>query len=199
MGMDKYLVSSDIPEGSLGDWQVRRFTVSPEDEKFQRLRAIASSSSRGRWVPTGTYTGLYHRFEIVMSDTPDEIRDHYDPIYQARGRCLVNGLGLGVVVNAMLQRPEVEHVTVIEIAAEVIELVGRHWKAKYGDRLEIVHADAFAWKPPQGIRYDVVWHDIWPHISSDNLGAMTRLHRKYGRRCDWQGSWARELCKRMAG
>jgi hypothetical protein len=197
----KYLVADTIPEGTSGDWQVRRFTVTPEDERVSRLRAVISSSSRGRWVPAGTYTGLYHNGEVIMSDTPDEIRDHYDPIFMARGRCLVNGLGLGVVVNAMLQRPGVDHVTVVEIAPEVIDLVGRHWQAKYRDQLEIIQADAFTWKPPRGSRYDVVWHDIWPNLSADNLEEMRELHRKYARRCKWQGSWGREICEmdRRAG
>lgn len=33
---------------------------------------------------------------------------------------------------------------------------------------------------------------IWPEIVTTNLPEMTRLHRKYGRRVGWQGSWCRE-------
>ena len=38
-------------------------------------------------------------------------------------------------------------------------------------------------------------HDIWDDICLDNLETMATLHRKYGRRCDWQGSWKRDWLK----
>jgi hypothetical protein len=34
----------------------------------------------------------------------------------------------------------------------------------------------------KGKRYDMVWHDIWDDICSDNLEGMAKLHRKYGDR-----------------
>ena len=189
---DKYKV--DVPEGQSGDWRIERFTVTKEAEKFGRLRAIATG--RGRFAPAGTYTRLMRNGTLVMSDTPDEIRDHYEAIHQAKGHVLVNGLGLGVALQAMLEKPEVERVTVVEISADVIALVGPHYKAKYGDRLEVIQADAMTWKPPKGVRYDAVWHDIWDAICSDNLDTMHTLHRRYGRRTNWQGSWGRYQCKR---
>lgn len=48
-------------------------------------------------------------------------------------------------------------------------------------------------KWPTGTYWDVAWYDIWPEITSDNLEGMKRLHRSYGRRVGWQGSWARSL------
>ena len=109
-----------------------------------------------------------------------------------KGNVLVNGLGLGIYAQAVLEKPDVQKATVIEIAPEVIELVGTHLLDKYGDRLEIIQADALEWRPPPRTRYDVVWHDIWDDICRDNLAAMKTLHRRYGRRCDWQGSWSRD-------
>src|SRR5258708_655534 len=125
----------NVPEGKSGVWQVEKFTVSAEDEKLERLRAMISFSSRGRFVPAGTYTALKRNGEIIMSDTPDEIRDHYDAIYEAKGHVLINGLGLGVYLQAVLNKPEVEHVTVIELSDDVLKLVAPHYQAKYGDRL----------------------------------------------------------------
>jgi hypothetical protein len=37
-----------------------------------------------------------------------------------------------------------------------------------------------------------VWHDIWLDLCTDNLEGMGKLHRKYGRRTDWQGSWEKD-------
>lgn len=184
----------EIPEGSFGPWKVERFKVSKHDAEREGVRALWSGS--GRCVPEGEYIRLLRGGEVVMSDTPDELRDIYEPIYQARGRCLVNGLGLGVVVAGMLRKPEVEHVTVVEKSPEVIGLVGPHYTRAFGSRLEIVNADAFEYRPPNGSRFGAVWHDIWDNICGDNLPEMHRLHRKYGRMADWQGSWCRWRCER---
>jgi spermidine synthase len=138
-----------------------------------------------------------------MSDTPAEQDDHREFVQRARGRILINGLGLGMVLQACLERRKwqsdeyaVEHATVVEISPAVIALVAPHYQARYGDRLTIVQADALTWQPPKGERYAAVWHDIWPDICTDNLPQMHTLHRRYGRRADWQGSWARWICER---
>jgi len=129
-----------------------------------------------------------------MSDTPDEIHDHSAAIHKATGRCLINGLGLGVVARAMLMKSDVEHVTVIEKSADVIDLISPH--LPHADKLTIVHADCFEFQPRKGSRWNVVWHDIWDDLCEDNLPEMHRLHRKYGRRCDWQSSWGRTYIER---
>jgi len=194
--MEKYKVG--LPEGQQGNWCVERFTVSKDDAKFDALRSIVKG--HGRCVPSGTYTRLTRNGSFmnntIMSDTPDEIRDHLAPIHRATGHCLINGLGLGVVLQAMLEKPEVEHVTVVEIAPEVIALVAPHYQQIYGDRLTVIQANALEYKPPKGQRYNVAWHDIWDNLCTDNLSEIHTLHRKYGWRCDWQGSWCRELLER---
>lgn len=184
---------SAIPEGVSGDWRVEKFEVSKEDAMFERLMAIVSSS-HGRGVPEGIYTRLKRNGTLVMSDTPDELMDGLSFYWNAKGHVLINGLGLGCTVDLVFAVPAVEKVTVIEISPDVIALVGPH--LRYGDRLEIVEADAFTYQPPRGIHYGAVWHDIWDYITSDNLPEMHKLHRKYGRRADWQGSWCRDRCER---
>lgn len=126
-----------------------------------------------------------------MSDTPAEMRDHLVAVHRARGSVLINGLGLGMYLQAVLAKPEVADVTVVEIAPEVIRLVGPTYASD--PRLTIVCADAFAYEPPKGKRYQCVWHDIWPDINVDDLAQHARLLRKYGRRADWQGAWLHEL------
>lgn len=88
-------------------------------------------------------------------------------------------------------------VTVIERSPDVIALVGEYYKKKYGNRLNIINADAFTWKPPKNKVYDVVWHDIWDSISGDNLPEMHKLHRRYGRHARWQASWCRYRCEQQ--
>jgi predicted membrane-bound spermidine synthase len=130
-----------------------------------------------------------------MSDTPSEIRDHRGAIYNARGHVLIFGLGIGMVAKAILDKPEVTKVTVVDLSPDVIKLVGPTLLAKYGDKLEIIEADALTWKPPKGVRYGAVWADIWDEISEDNLKEMSTFNRRYGRLSDWHGNWGESIAK----
>ena len=163
------------------------------------IERIRSATHGGRGVPAGKYTALRHNNHTIMSDTPDEIRDHFQMISAAKGDVLINGLGLGVVLKACMEKENVTHVTVVEKSIDVINLCGEYYKKIYGDQLTIVHGDAFEYKPQKNKKYGAVWHDIWPTITSDNLPEIHKLHRKYGRHTNWQGSWARSLCERQRG
>ena len=191
---NKYSVS--VPEGKSGAWEVKRFTVSKEDASLEMIRGMMHD---GRYTPAGNYTGLFHNHSIVMSDTPAEIRDHHAPIFRSRGFVLINGLGLGVVLQAIARREDVKSVTVVEKSGDVINLVWPHYAKMFGKKIEIVHGDAFKFTPPKGKRYGFVWHDIWDSICANNLPEMRTLHRKYGRRAEQQGSWCRYQCERYAG
>jgi hypothetical protein len=194
----KYLQKTEAPEGKVGNHRIERFTVSEDESKLDQLRGLFGG--RGRYTPPGTYTRLRRDGSwgctVVMSDTPDELRDHYSAVTAAKGHCLIHGLGLGIVAEACLRKDDVTKVTVIELSREVIQLIGPYLFETWGERIEIVNADALTWKAPKGERYGMVWHDIWDTICADNLDAMKLLHRRYGRRTDWQGSWARYLCER---
>lgn len=184
-----------IPEGTSGVWSVEHFTVGKRDAEIERVRALFSSSSRGRFTPEGQYMRLRRNGRVIMSNTPDELRDLREFKFKAKGRVLINGLGLGCAAMIALDKPSVEHVTVIELSSDVVALVEPHLCS---DRLTVINADAYQWQPPKGERYGAVWHDIWDDICGDNLDGMKRLHRKYGRLTDWQGSWCRYLCERAA-
>ena len=191
----------DVPCGTAGRWTVERFTVDKSAASLERTLALHAFSHGGRAVPAGTYTRLLHNNRLVMSDTPDEIRDLRAILIPGRptDRVLLHGLGLGVALQGVLDNNPAAHVTVVEKSADVIALVAGHYLARYGDRVKVIHDDAFTWKPARGERWDVVWHDIWDDFCEDNLAQMTRLHRRFGRRCDWQESWGRHRIKRMTG
>lgn len=179
-----------VPEGKRGPWTIERFTMSKMDCAF------AAFSARGRTPRGGEYTRLLHeRRGLVMSDTEAEMRDHYSAVLNAKGHVLISGLGIGMVLGAILRRPHVERVTVIEIDADLIALVSPHYECP---RLEIVQADVFQWSPPKGARYGAVWHDVWDEICGDNKKSMMTLRRRYGRRADWVDCWARYETYRAA-
>lgn len=182
----------DLPKGQDGKWSVRRFTVSEVESKLSALQGMQS----GRSVGPGTYTALHRGGTMVMSDTSDEMRDHVSIANHATGHVLIAGLGLGMVLQAVLDKPSVERATVIEIAPEVIRLVGPTYRERYGARVEIIEADIFDWTPPKGVRYGAAWFDIWNNMCTDNLAQMSKLKRRFARRCDWQGCWSEAHCRR---
>lgn len=177
----------NLEPGEAGDWKVVKFTVSKEDESREKMRMW---NNGGRWVRAGEYTALYYKDDIVMSDTHDEISDHYEFIKRATGHVLINGLGLGMCAMAAANKKGVLSVTVIEASEDVISLVAHQLN---NPKITIIHADAFTWSPPKNTVYNVVWHDIWSDLCIDNLNEMTKLHRKYAKRSLWQGSWGKEF------
>lgn len=183
-----------VPEGQSGSWKVERFTVVEND--IQALRYAL----HGRPVPPGTYTRLRNTdggwdATIVMADTPAEIEDNLRFLNMARGRVLVNGLGLGVVLKGLLSKPDVSSVDVVELEQDVINLV---WPTYQVDpRLHLYHADAFTIKWPPDTSWHYIWHDIWPTICTDNLPKIARLKRKYAGRALWQGAWLETELRRL--
>lgn len=176
-----------LPIGKSNEWVIEEFEV-----KEREFSQIISLFKTGRGVPAGKYKMLKRGNTIVMSNTPDEIRDFSYFTQVANGSILINGLGIGCVLKVLLDKPEVTKITVIEKSEDVINLVAPHFN---DNRLTIINADAFTYKPPKDEKYDFVWHDIWDYICADNLKEMSKLHRKYGRKTKWQDSWAKYECK----
>jgi hypothetical protein len=159
----------------------------------------------GRPSGDGPFVVLRHNRVLWMSDTDAELRDHSEPVFrvkeaasnESQAKALIHGLGLGLVTAAALRSGA--NVDVVEIDRDLcdwMELWLQDVAAEHGRLLTVHVADVFEKRWPARSRWDVVWHDIWPDITPDNLPEMTRLHRSYGRRSDWQGSWARYTCER---
>lgn len=180
---------SFLPDGVSGCWKVETFEV-PKEDFSQKI----SMFKTGRGVAAGIYKRLKRDGTVVMSNTPDEIRDFMPFVWMAKGSVLINGLGLGCVVKVLLDKPEITKITVIEKSRDVINLILPHFN---DDRLNVIHADAFEYVPPKGEKFTAVWHDIWDYICADNLKEMSTLHRKYGRKSEWQDSWAKPQCQRL--
>ena len=182
---------SDLPEGTAGDWVLERFEIPAPRLVDPPL------DTRPEWArtPPGWYTRLRCGHEAFMTDELDEWSTHQpvmDEALKRGGRLLVTGLGLGMIVEWILGDPrsQVESVTVIEQSSDVIRLVAPHLLARYPERLKIVQGDAFTWMPPDGTRYSVIWHDIWPNPRDPGCAAdIELLHARFAPHCDWQGSW----------
>lgn len=192
-----------IPEVETPSLRVERFTVSDDDADRYNL-SNAFSLGASRMVPPGTFTKVSRRdpttgrWRLWMSDTDAEVIDHlnfYHTVVRMKARrVLINGLGIGMIVRALLQHSFIDHIDVVEIDTEVAEVIGSYYAKD--PRVTIHVADALTIKWPPNTRWDAAWHDIWPTITSDNLEEMSRLHRMYGRRVDYQESWCRWECER---
>jgi hypothetical protein len=176
------------PVAAIGNVLIEEFSISDDSAALYNLRA-----GRYTTIRPGVFKRLMIGSDVVMSNTFMEKRTNADFVARAKGKVLINGLGLGMVIEQLLNKPSVTHITVIESNPFVIELVGPVFSGN--DRVTIVQSCAFEYKPPRGSRYDFVWHDIWTEITGENLPQMEILHKKYRNRTGWQGSWAKDLCK----
>lgn len=181
-----------IPAGWSGPWFIRKTKLAvnvPVDRNGHQII-----------VPAALYTHLFRVTdstlhldppgEVVMEDTPIELKTHLSFMMRARGRVLVTGLGLGCVVRGLLANPAVEHITCIEKSKDVLKLVSPHMPQT--DRLAIVHADAFEWVAKNKSTFDYAWHDLWtdrdagePHLDFWH----TQLIASLWDRVRHQGAW----------
>lgn len=185
-----------VPEGAAGPWAIRRHVVTQEEQLAGSMSAVRSG--RGS-IRAGTrITMLVHeRRGTVMSDTPDELRDMLPLVYalgQLRPRrVLIHGLGLGCAVRAALACPTVELVDVVELDEHVAELHGQ-----LDPRVHLTVDDCFTTSWPAGVTWDVAWHDVWDTLGDEeHVEGMARLHRSFGRRVRWQGTWGRSWIERQ--
>lgn len=180
----------DVPEGKQGNWEISRFSVSVMEAHYNFMRNAANGVPE-RSVAAGTYTRLVCGGDtIVMSDTPAEIKDHIPLFENMTGDVLIFGLGLGMAAQAALNDTDVRSVLVVELSQDVIDLVTPHLAKKFGDRISVRCDDAMTYHKTCRTKFDAVWHDIWPTISTKDLPEIQRLRKAWRRRAKWQGVWA---------
>ena len=184
-----------LPEAKKGEAEVKHFVIDERMASISRIRAVVTRGREGA-AKEGTFAQLFIRGSLVMSDTEHERQTNWDLLQEAHyGDTLIAGLGLGMVLLPILARESIKSVTVIELSQDVIDLVEPHVRKAAGkdaDKLTVIQADIYEWKPPRGARYHTVYFDIWGDICTDNLSAMRWLHRKFYRRKvkgGWMSSW----------
>lgn len=182
----------ELPEMDIDGVKVTRFTIGENDPRLLR-----EAIRYGRGTRPGTYTKLTVDGRLWMSDTDAEKRDHLDAVRAIADlkaeRVLINGLGLGMVVQAALSFGHVSRVDVVEADERVARHIGGCYERD--PRVHVHCADAYgqARRWPPGTTWDVAWSDIWADLCTDNLDGMARLRRSYGRRTQWHDCWGREL------
>lgn len=182
-------------------WSLEQATI-PQRCWDRIYHVTEGEPSLDRDTGYGDITILKHkeadgRKTVWMSDTRAEIVEHVDLINKLwwtesmpNVTVIINGLGLGMAVNAALKHGA-KHVDVVELDPEVIEIIGPNFEGK---PVTIHQGDALTKTWPKGKSWTMAWHDIWPTIAEENIPEMDRLHRRYKDRVQWQGSWQRKGC-----
>lgn len=205
MPIHQWPETSDLPPpGVLGAAIVEEFEVSQEDAKFANLCNDLRGSPREARVRPGVYRKLIVGGVLMMSNTDFEMRTNSQVVANAHGDVLIAGLGLGMILHPICRKPEVRSVTVLESNADVVALVATHFPAYVVRKTTVVTADAFAWRPVVGTKFQTIYFDIWPQVCTDNLPAMAKLSRRFAPYLDrqdsarWRSSWMQEYLQREA-
>jgi spermidine synthase len=179
-----------LPAGKQGVASVDHFTMSPTD-------VLASLHLYDEdYVPEGTYARLRVNGQLMMTDTPMEKRTNLEIIEKARGRVLIAGLGIGMILRAIVKKSEVTHITVLEKYQDVVDLV----LPQFTDaRLEVIVDDVFQWEPPTDTpKYNTIYFDIWPDSLVECLPEMDALYKRYRpllAKGGWMDSWTYKKLK----
>ena len=144
----------------------------------------------------GKFVRLTVNGKLMMSDTTMERISNLDFINNAKGRVMIAGLGIGLILEAILNKEEVSEVVVIEKYQDVIDLVEPIYQHP---KLKIICADIFEHEMPTSEKFDVIYFDIWADISTSNLVEMKKLHNKYKvnkrSKDSFMDSWLRDFLK----
>lgn len=186
-----------VKPGTSEHFRIDEFTIDSEHARAFNLREMWNRTRR--FVKLGTYTRLCGDGRgVIMSNTTAEIDDHREAVNLAQGDVFIAGLGIGMVLEAMLSKADVHSITVLEIEPEIIGLVAPY----YADEPKVSILCGNAWEPtalPDGKRFDFLYFDIWDTICGDNYGEMKDLNRLYRSRKKRGAKtvfWCRDLCKR---
>ena len=155
-----------LSEKEQNGWKLEKFEVKNDD----LLYAFRSG------VDPGNYIRLMHNGKLVMSDTDMEKRTNAEFCSKAHGDVLIGGLGIGLIVLAIQDKPEVNSITILECNQDVVDLVAT--QLPLNNKVKIIQTDVFTWKPDKGIRYDTIYMDIWPLISKEIYQKEMRVLKK---------------------
>jgi spermidine synthase len=173
--MTQFISIADVlPEGKSGNVEIRHTVVTPEASKRTELRAMMHPEE---YIAPGRYAQLFVNGGIMMSDTDMEHRSNGFVCAHAKGRVLIAGLGIGMIIHPIAAKPDVTDILVIEKSPDVIKLVA----ASLPKKARVVEGDIFTWTPEKGAKFETIYFDIWPNISTGNLPEMAKLHRRFGR------------------
>lgn len=200
--MDKYLHHYEFETKR---FQLKIQIISEEQLHFIKMRdAVRAQSCESTGLESNKpYICLtdMQKKEVVMSDTPMEVRTNFSFIKKANGHVLIAGFGIGFIVMAIQDNPLVKSITIIEKEADILEHVAK--KLPLNSKVKLIHGDIFQWSIPKNTIWDVIYFDIWNNISADNYPEMKKLVRRFQNKLNRDNkdslidSWRRNDCRKL--
>ena len=141
-----------LKDGKAGDFELSHFEIG-ENNLYAMFHGI----------PCGKFVRLLHNGSVVMSDTDMEKRTNANFVRNAHGNVLIGGLGIGLILLAIQDKPEVEKIVVVEKHREVIDLVKD--QLPLNEKVEVVNADVWEYTPTE--KFNTIYMDIWNFINTD--------------------------------
>lgn len=175
------------------------YEFKEKDNPLYNLRAMRDSGGLMTMID-GKYVRLVVDGELMMSDTRMERITNHEFIRKAKGKVLIAGLGVGLILKNIfdkINKGVITEVVVVEKYQDVIDLIAPYFKG--WDMIKIVKGDIFDWRPKKGEKFDTIYFDIWPGICDDNLEEMAKLHQAfkgYKAKDAWMDSWMKDYLKR---
>lgn len=184
--------STRVKPSKFGDWSIKEFVVTEFDAEMFNFRQKLQGRSNES-IEAGTYTRLVQQSTgyAVMSNTPMELNTNRIAYENAHGNVLIAGLGMGMILDALLSKQDVTRIKIIEVDKDVIDYVGGFYKDE--QRVEIIHADIRSYQPSLDEFYDYIWLDIWDNIDERNIDEMIELNGKFAKHCSKMNIWSMDL------
>jgi len=194
-------MSQIIPEQETENFKVVHHLATAEDVRRCKMfdrKGEYSDFKEGTYVELKTKKSLFSN--IVMSDTPMELRTNLEAIYNSNGNVLIGGLGIGAILLLIQEKPEVKSIIVIEKYKEIIEMIKPN--LSLNEKVTIIQGDIFEWIPEENTKFDTIYFDIWNNICGDNYSEMKELKKRFRKFLNkenenkWIGYWREEDCRR---
>lgn len=159
--------------------------VHDAPDMLTRLRAARD----GQPLRADKYTRLLIDGSVWMTDAEYECATNREIIRRAHGDVLIAGLGLGLILPPIICKRSVTSVTVVEMNADVIAVVGPYYLTSA--KVIIAKGDIFKWRTRRN--FDVIYFDIFQNVPNsgdrptiDHLKRRYREHLKPG---GWMSAW----------
>lgn len=135
---------------------------------------------------TGKYVKLIISEELVMSDTPYEMKTNQKFVDKAHGNVLIGGLGIGLLTKNLIPKiesGEIKHISIWEKNTNLINL----WKiaGQYlpvHDKISIFNYDVFDYQKVRSQLksvFDSVYIDIWAGLDEQAYTQMKHFRRVF--------------------
>lgn len=188
-----------IPDNKVGKWEIKSFTLTEAQINYHNAR---EAIGKKRYIHKGAgfkkllcyKEGLSADGIVVKSNATQEVSKYLPFIKIAEGDVLIFGLGLGMMVQALIEKEVVRSITIIESDEDLIRLSGTYYM-NLSEKVIVIRANAFTY--PVSGNYHAIWFDIWDHIAITNLPEMQKLKQRWHEHAAVLMCWAENECKAL--